>query len=302
MLQVNDSIVIDGPGNGNPESPISLKARLEKREFKETDLDEAIERITNGEFLISVRAEAIETCGDGRSANNQDPARAQMFGGTPALAKDDQLAGTEVFGKTDDKLLSRMDTMIDWRKDCGYPTGNHQDDHAEGTKSGCGEQDGAPGAYTRIAADSEEVRGVVNSLLSTLELDEISVEAYGKIAARANDALSKELLPTGAEVRDLVVEKAGKDAIEELTDKHNELIYIINMIPGATFDRESFRQQYGKKGIDAFNEDQAIIDIELERMSDSEDTFKQLSIANLVRRIATAMNLTKNDLKIVILK
>ena len=71
---------------------------------------------------------------------------------------------------------------------------------------------------------------------------------------------------------------------------------------GTTFDREKFVEDHKDKNLQAFWEDQWAAEDELKNKATNDKELESLVTADLMRRVATAANLTKADLRVVILK
>ncbi|MFO0920484.1 MAG: hypothetical protein U0451_02320 [Candidatus Saccharimonadales bacterium] len=286
-------------GDTNPDhwtGSISLTKRLESGEISSEEVEEAKSRIND--CYVSVTIGAPKRCGDGSTIEGYDdndpewygrPLGVQQFGGTNSDAVGRRLKVGYQSGAT--RLKDVEDAIENHRSE--FSAGDHNDVHAEGDGTGCGQIDGE---QRRFAIYGDDEKG---KTLITIERD-----LYQKAGLAFPEAAAGQLLPNGksihdnagdyfidgnASILDLIQSKNSYQfAVERLTRPHPEVFLVLNFVEGTTFHRDHFNAPTNAK-IGAFGID--VWDIIKEH---GEDAFYVLADT-----VATGMDLTDGTLQVV---
>ena len=266
------------------EGAIEAKAAQAER------LEEAVRRLADGEFHVTVEATIPCKCIDGRpGANGLAPNAA---GGTETLMVADDLT-TKRFAAEDGTTLGHYRSVVDILQREGYSVGGHTDNHAQGEASGCGANDKLPLIYDFIARRGDELRSVAESL--GLEISD------GQHQTILQNAGARTEFSKGAELLAALEDMAGADAIDPLVDGHNEVAAVLNFREGTTLDREALAAEFGE-GYQAFNADVWSFAKAAEAISLSQEEIDQKVVAMVYYNLATAAVLCGKGMRIIVRK
>lgn len=307
-VNINNVIVIPLEGGGI--GAISRAARMEAHPDNEMLADQAEAGLTAGAFHESTDATDLTRCGDGRGARINNGGL-QVFGGTAGLVKTDIYSGAIQLDRPVAEIIA---SEVSARTEVGKKSGAHRaDTHGKEGVCGCGECDGAHAAIENYVANETALKPLVTGLWSALGLDQrhdvFSEELYADVFSNVQHIAASRALEGGPAQVAAVEQAAGdENCVEDLEGGHKEAFWVINLIEGTKFNQAAFLEQFDRfsedgKGIQAFWEDQWAIENEIIARHEGDNRAQQKAlVADLVRRVATAANLTAADLKVVILK
>lgn len=296
-------IQLPGGGAGN----ISRNERLNTPDMLRI-ADEAEQEIGQGLYHTKAFTLDLTRCGDGRGTELNNGGT-QSFGGTAGTIKSEVLAGVIDSGESAENAIGRE---VKARDQAGKKSGGHRaDTGGNDSKCGCGECDGAQEALVKYLDNEETLKPLVTSLWSALGTEDrygsFDESIYENSTALARKLISKDYFANGPEQIEAVEQNTTDETVvENLVGPHKEVLWVINLIDGTKFDQQKFLEKYdprdtpNNEGIQAFWEDQHAIEKEFASRYTGSD-LKAVLQADLLRRVATAANLTAADLKIMII-
>ena len=307
MPNVSSFEVLELSGGGI--GSISRQARFDSHPDNEQLANEAQEAIVAGDYLATSPNYECNRCGDGRRPELYNFGT-QVFGATPGIVKSAILAGYVEPGAS---LPETIKTEVKIRDDFKLHCGAHRaDTHGKEGACGCGECDGAQAAFANYLKNEEALKPLVTGLWSLLGIEErhgvFSEDAYDAVVSRVTELVEVDYFVDGPAQVGAIGEEFGEDFVEDLIGDHKEVLWVINLVEGTKFSQVNFINRFDSfdedgKGIQSFWEDQWAIEKELGNYSRrSGDAMIKLLTADLVRRVATAANLTAADLNLVVLK
>lgn len=169
--------------------------------------------------------------------------------------------------------------------------GGHDDEHGP---EGCGAQKRLGDILTYLSQHGDEVRGLMAAI--GVDIDDTTHEAT---TARSASLLDEGYVSPGSELRQALVDVAGKQSVATLAGEHNEVVLVINTQDGTTLDRAKLREVFGDE-YEAFNVDVAALKKSAEAMSLTPEEAQQKFVAMLYYNVATAAVLAGPSLRIVV--
>lgn len=261
---------------------ISLQKRLDAGEISQAQVDGIDAILPN--YFVAVSEGAAKRCIDGSSSSQPRTALGpQIQGGSADEAYACHLSG-KLNGAT---LLDDLDGLQDVRSSI-FAVGDHTDDHADETKTGCGAIDGQ---WRKLALYGEpDSATVIESTVATLMgLVGISPapEAFKQLQmAAAQLAERSDYFPAPNEVLSKL-RQLNLEGVEPLVRPHAEVSLTINFVPDTTFDRDTYNRLTNST-IQNFNLDAWNIISE----------YGQDGYVLLADAVATAMDLTDGSLRL----
>jgi hypothetical protein len=215
-------------------------------------MEEFTPRIASGEFHVQIqwdetrRSMILVRCVDGRiPITGANPLGPNSAGGTESLFVADDLTSKR-FESDDGTTASGYRNALTFLVEAGYEVGGHTDDHAEGDASGCGANDKLGIIYAYIAKNSETLRSIAHQFGVS-----ISDEDHHTIV---RNATLRNSFSSGRELLTVLTLHADERFIDTLAGSHNEVVTILNTVPGTTLDRDALRREFGEE-YEAFNVD-----------------------------------------------
>lgn len=196
-------------------------------------LDEFTDRVGSGEFHIGTPIALPCGCKDGRCGGEIRPNGA---GGTLSLVVADDLLRQDFAG--DGTTVDAARKVFRHLIEAGHPVGGHCDAKADDIKSGCGANDKLPIIYSKISGKSAEIRALVESL--GYNVDD---STHTDIVAGAQRRMQ---FSSGREVLDVMREEGGEENVDKLRGEHNEVLAVINSVPGTTLNRDAVVREFGE--------------------------------------------------------
>lgn len=228
---------------------------------------------------------------EGQNQRYKSLNRPKVFGGGLVMGVAGAVANDETNGLTLNELFSRTRQVF---KNGLINYGAHTDDHASGSKSGCGAIDNAP----TIISNAVKYRDEIYATLKVLDLDLPQIDSIFKNFAD----YSRQVEGQTYEGRQ-VIQEATEDGkvVKELAGPHLEMYIILNTVNGFTVDQEKIRQLSDSKA-QVF-----VVDVwRLEELADSmyeeQDARNKAFIGGIVYSLSTAATLTKGDLPVYLIK
>lgn len=261
---------------------------IEAKNNQQERLEEFTQRAGSGEFHVATDCQVPCGCVDGRCGGKIRPNAA---GGTETIFVADDLTTKRFEG--DGTTASAYRTTLRLLKDEGFEVGGHDDDHAMGDISGCGANDKLPLIYDFIQRKADVLKDLTESLGITV--DDASHQTIVD-NARARTEFSK-----GAELLGVLNEEGAEDAVDHLRGGHNEVMVIINLREGTTFDRDAAEAEFGPD-YEAFNVDAWSFAEAARATSLSPQEAEQKVVAMVYYNLATAHVLGGKSLRVVVLK
>jgi hypothetical protein len=237
------------------------------------------ESIVRGEYHRLTSKNIICKCIDGRNSKDglEGPNSA---GGTLSLLVADDMT-SQRFISSEEPITDGMRRLTTELVEQGQPVGVHADTHASGEHSGCGANDKLPMVYAMMVKKAEKIRELAAAILGK----DVPQEIHDMIVSRAT---SRVLFSPGDQVRAAVVETAGDSASETLEGAHQEIVAVVNLIPGTTLDRDKLEAETdGTK--QAFNVDAWAFEESARVISESDDDIDAKVIAMTYYNLATAL-------------
>ncbi|HSH18040.1 MAG TPA: hypothetical protein VK978_01515 [Candidatus Saccharimonadales bacterium] len=270
---------------------ISLSSRLEAGELTQKAVDAQTARI-NSFFVPAVKG-AAKRCIDGSSLQGYDDADPRSYGRALGPQIQGGSLGEAVALRMWEGLSEQTTSLADDLKALAerggrYAVGDHTDDHADGTKTGCGQYDGQMRKLPRY--EEETYAGIMKATADAIlaQVDIPSQQAHFERLQRSAAELAKHseyFAP--AEEALAALRGLNPDGVETLVRPHNEVSLTINFVPGTTFHRDHYNAQTHSKiqnfGLDAWN----IV-----------EEHGEAGYALVVDAVATAMDLTDGTLKL----
>lgn len=300
--EAENAVIIDLEGGGV--GAISLRDRLDSGELTMADVEAATEKLVGGQYSVEAEVADVTKCGDGRPSD-EPTLGTELFGGTAGLIKSFIGAGLV-------KAKNAVEAIAEGVKErtaVGKKSGAHTADTHGKPGCGCGECDGAEAATTLMVEAEDTVKGLVSSLYGALDIQDRLGFAFSEKEFSGRLDTFKMLNDEGyfangaGQVNAVAENSGGEKSVENLNGNHGEVIWVINLRKGTRFDREKFVKDHADKNIQAFWEDQWAAEDEFAEKADGDPAkLQSLVMADLMRRVATAANLTKADLRIVVLQ
>jgi hypothetical protein len=231
--------------------------------------------VVGGEYHDATQKHIVCKCIDGRRATDalEGPNSA---GGTLSLLVADDLTSRRYIN-LDDSIATGFERLTRELYERGEPVGVHTDTHATGENSGCGANDKLPAIYVMITREHDYIRQVAESILGQPIADDV----HESIVARASE---RQAFSSGGDVEASVV-----GASETLEGQHNEVVAVINLVPGTTLNRQRVADEHGDE-LQAFNIDAWAFEASARMISeDTEDMISQKIIALTYYNLATAL-------------
>lgn len=265
---------------------ISLARRVEDGDLTTSEVEAAVGTLPH--FFVPTTPGASKRCIDGSTVEGYSvtepawqkrPLGPQIQGGTVDEAVAWRL--TEGVTQSGIKLLDDVRHLAQVRQS-NFAEGDHTDNHADATKTGCGAIDGQQRKLA-LYADPESAK-VMRSLAATI-LSLVSFEPTDEsfkdiqVAAMALNQLPDYFAPPN-EILD-TLRSLNPNGVEKLIRPHAEVSLTLNFVPGSTFDRDNYNAQSNNR-IQNFNLDAWVI---LEE-------YGPRGYALVLDAVATAMDLT----------
>jgi hypothetical protein len=189
-------------------------------------------------FYVPTSAQVVATCIDGRLPDAGETLNPNSAGGSLSLWVAAVLSGAEI---TLEEFLRRLRAN-------DVNVGSHTDTHAHGAATGCGANDKLEKILT-VLADSNALNRI-KTLMESVGVD-LGPHARAHLKAAAVGMLAKQALGSASE-RLACLSNLGP--CDVLVGSHDELVVIINTVPGTTLSRRKLAQQLGAYAA-AFNVD-----------------------------------------------
>jgi hypothetical protein len=266
-------------------------------------VDETIK--SNSAILVSIDTDDDGTiidddgCGDGRgvltvfSGNKKFKRslnRAKIFGGAVTMTLATQV-GLGIAATS--SLNAAFDDAIDLLIDEDIDFGAHTDEHAHGSKCGCGAIDQAPNILLAALKYEQPIRGVIAFLgVPTEGIDEV----YRNYRAYVSDSLPYQSEYSGKQVMNRIITEAK--VVKQLGGEHREKRIVLNLVRDYTVNQKLIREVSDGAA--------QIFAVDVWRLEDiAHDLYKgeihkqKLALlSELVYTLATAAVLTKGDLPV----
>jgi hypothetical protein len=215
------------------------------------DVDKISESLN--EYYVAAHPDAPSRCIDGRHdpALNESSLGAQVPGGAPGAAlafrlgvdKDDLTRGT---------FFNDAETMVEAYIRLGLSPGGHRDDNDHGDGVGCGAIDGIESILQCMTDPTlvEDHKRLVKSILDTDFNRDNYLRVLGAglvLRSRSNDYFAGR-----SKILDVLEERAP-GSVSVLEGTHQEVLFIVNMIPDTTLASNRFSSD--NNGMQAFGYD-----------------------------------------------
>ncbi len=272
---------------------ISLEKRLQSGELTEEDVKAATERLPQS--FVNVSEGAPKRCVDGRTIEGYQDTAASWYGRALGPQVQGGTAG-DVIADRFKKGYETGATFVDDVKaylshnQSKYAPGDHVDDHAEGSKTGCGAVDGQErklGVYISDRAKSLEavlsaMYGAVDQTIPKEKIDALKQQA-AILSKHAESYFNK---------KELVIDDLkgqNSHSVEKLVGSHNEVSLTLNFVEGTTFHRDHYNS-FTQGKIQNFN-----LDVWAILEEHGEDAFYVLADA-----VSTVLDLTDGSLRLFV--
>lgn len=254
---------------------------IQARDDQHERLDEITERIADGEFHILTDQSVPSACIDGRCGGSPRPDAA---GGTNTIVVAEDLTNSINSG-----YIDTYHAVAERLRAAGLPLGGHDDEHAEGSKSGCGACDRLSEIYSFIAKNSSTLKTIVESFGITVS-DELNDLIVANASARNDFA-------DGGSIKAELEEDGG--IVDHLHGTHNEVVAVLNLRGGTTLDRDALEVEFGLN-YEAFNVDVWAFTNATPIINSSVDDESKL-VAMLYYNLATAHVLCGPAMRVIVL-
>lgn len=285
---------VKGPGGGL--GNISIVARKPGNELGKGAIERLMADVSAGKYIVGVESPDIGQCGDGRPG---DFTAAKMFGGTPALVRDDAVSENNRFA-ADDGVVAAQKRMYAWRRKRAKRNISHGDDHSP---CGCGECAQAHVAAETLVVQPDLVFQLTQTYFAATGLGAANRNLFDQNIARTRQLLASGFYEDGVKQLEAFRQSAhtADGDFEIVRGGHKEAVWmvLINSTGMAlTLDRDAIAGDYEPDNLQAFVENHTEIVQELEDMSVRPEAKQRLLIANVARRLSTAAVLTDLSLEI----
>lgn len=260
---------------------------IEPRDNQQERLEEFTDRVGSGEFHTSVEGTLPCGCIDGRCGCSLKPNSA---GGTESLMVADDLT-TRRFD-VDGTTKGAYEAVVAMLQTKGEQVGGHDDEHAGGTKSGCGANDKLQLIYAMISKRSEHIRELADAI-GVSASDDVHDLIVRNATERTEFSPGMELLE--------VLESAGEDNVDHLIGDHNEVVAVINKRFGTTLDRDALEAEFGSN-YEAFNIDAWAFEAGAKAISENDEEAAAKTVAMTYYNMATSLVLGGKKLRVVVLE
>jgi hypothetical protein len=270
---------------------ISLARRLQSRELLEDEVQQRVSKI--GNFYVPTTPGAAKRCIDGSSLQGYDDANPRLYG----RGLGPQLQG----GSFGEAVALRMwngipnTATVNFLADLQYVTerpskyrpGDHTDDRADGTKTGCGQYDGQPRKLPRYN-EPESAQVMADTADTILSLVNISSQkaAFSRLQKTAAELQRMDYF-VGAKEALARLRELNPNGVETLVRPHNEVSLTLNFVADTTFHRDHYNAGTNSRiqnfGLDAW--------VPLAEHGEA-------GYALVVDAVATAMDLTDGSLRL----
>jgi hypothetical protein len=281
---------------------ISPKTRLENNEINRETLVRFYEQLQTTKFYERVQCEVSPThCVDGRPRKDGNQKLGYNAAGgsfsivmADALTHQSYLNGNESAAVHARKIYQAL-------LDCGYLIGGHDDDHPAAPGCGCG-------AIDRLGANDARVISILSFIAQNADdLHDSLVKLVGTISRDLNDQIRSQALKllasnyvvSGQEMRELMADLGGENAVETLAGSHNEVALVINTEQYTTLNRAALALEFGAK-YQTFNLDIRSLQQPLFDLSQTTEDAQEKYIGALYYNLATAAVLADNSLQIIV--
>jgi len=270
-------------------------------------------------YFVEVSPNSPVRCIDGRPKKGNLFRRAvdiihaklgpQTPGGTPAVALAIRIAEFDRLPK--DKTIVDDLNMAKERYDAlglAFPPGNHEDDHPNPHKTGCGAIDKMPEILAHMT--NAEALPIIANYAKSIIGEDFTDEAFRNVIERLHIINGKEFKRSyliqdkdgSYRYKSLIPEQvrklSGHDAIEQVEGEHKELFLVINKVEGTTFNRDHFCLD-SENEAQAFNYDYWFVKYRADRLyANDPATRAEFLIAKTMYAVSTAMVLTDGSLEV----
>lgn len=267
---------------------VEAEGSIEPKSYQFERLDEFMERIMDGEFHVSTEDSIVYGCIDGRPGATVKPNSA---GGSESLMVADDLINKQ-FAGNDKSTRAAYANIIGFLKKNGKPVGGHDDDYAEGDKSGCGANDRLADIYGILVRKSDTIRSFCERYGITVD-DETHAIILKNAGARQSFSDGSELK---AEL-DLIT----RGEYDRVYGSHNEVAVVLNTVSGTTLDRDLVYKEFGEE-LQAFNVDVWAFQESVNIISTTPNSreVQQKVVAMAYYNFATALTLCGPAMRIVV--
>lgn len=255
----------------------TIQARGDQRDR----LEEFTERVASGEFHIQTDRSVPSACIDGRCGGTVRPNAA---GGTNTI-----VVAEDLTNDTETGYIETYHSVAERLKTAGLPLGGHDDEHADGAKSGCGACDRLAEIYKFIAANSVTLKSIVESFDIAVP-DKLNDLIVANASAR-NDFADGGLIKAELE--------NGGGTVDHLRGAHNEVAAVLNLRVGTTLDRDALEAEFGPN-YEAFNVDVWAF-MNAAPVIESNVDYDAKLVAMLYYNLATAHVLCGPEMRVIVL-
>lgn len=288
--------VIDGIGGGM--GSVSRSNREPGLEVAEESLDKLESKLKSGEYLVECDSTDIGQCGDGRPG---DFIAMKMFGGTPALARDDAMSANNRYYESGGDVTVAQTKLYEDRANHGKQSFIHTDDHSE---MGCGECAKAGQAAELIHQSRDAVLEVSQAYFEKTGLGVIDKQIANEVIENTQRLIGEGFYADGKKQLDNFRTSDFTEASHEevVRGDHLEAAYIVLINESdkpVTIDRDKIAQDFTDEHIQVFVENHTEIMKELAEISKDEESYSKLVTANVMRRMATAATLTDLSQRVI---
>ena len=266
-------------------------------------LDVARVREELNDYYVATHPEAPTRCIDGRHDPELDESKlgAQVPGGAPGAAlafrlgvdKDDLTRGT---------FYNDAETMVESYIRLGLAPGGHRDDndHGDGVGVGCGAIDGIE-SILQCMTDPNLVEDHKRLVKTILDI-EFNRDNYLRVlgAGLVLRSRSNDYFAGRSKILDVLEERAP-GSVSVLEGTHQEVLFIVNMVPDTTFASNRFSNNHDGKqafGYDLWRSKQ--LSWMLFPLPSQQQDRERFVMARVMITIATLMALTDGSLRCLV--
>lgn len=261
---------------------------IEADDTQQERLEEYTERVASGEFHHKTDETTLCKCVDGRTCNDA-AIGLNSAGGLFSYVVADDLTSQHFAGE---QFTDSIENTVDVLREQGQKIGAHTGSHANDEKSDCGANDRIAEIYHCIVINADAIRAMAEEILGYSIDDSTHTLITTQAAARTDFGKGAENL---AEAR------KGGAQVERLDGGHREVVAVVNLRPGTTFDRTVAQQEFGDN-YQAFNIDAWAFLSAAESISQSSDEVAQKVVALTYYNLATTLVLAGPTMRVVVLK
>ena len=269
---------------------ISLKNRLQSGELAESEIEASLAGLD--QYFVPAAPGAAKRCIDGstiRGYDDTDPAWSQRKLGPQIQggSVDEAIAVRLAHGPADGISLLDDLAALPGHRHSAYLEGDHTDDHADRTKTGCGAIDGQLRKLAKYNDPSSPAILATVTALMELAGRKMPESGYGDLQRAAAGLLTYPGYFAAPDDVLTALRSLNPDGVETLVRPHAEVSLTLNFVTGTTFHRDHYNARTGSK-IQNFNLDVWNI------LDEHQDTAYIL----LADAVATAMDLTDGSLRL----